>query len=274
MQSRSSLLFSFTLLLFIFVLLGIITGGHYAHKCADESIRKQKTVYVPVIPKLNQPSQYLVSNDKTVNASMKYSREESENFIVYDRLISVNESHNSHPTVIILSPMRDAAKFLGRFFRNLLNLKYPQSRISLGFLVGDSTDTTWDDLKIRASFLADDKSTYIYRRITIMKQDFGNNIDRIKRHELNVQFERRCIMARARNYLSFQAIHDEEWVLWLDSDLSNYPRDLLTKLLDTKKEVVVPNCVMKRGERSYDLNSFQNTLETEAMIKEKRKDFR
>lgn len=54
-----------------------------------------------------------------------------------------------------------------------------------------------------------------------------------------------------------QALQDEEWVLWIDSDLWSYPPDVIQRLIAPRKDIVIPNCVMGPGQRSYDLNSWK-----------------
>src|SRR5271168_631514 len=44
--------------------------------------------------------------------------------------------------VLILTPLRDAAQFLLKYFDLLSQLTYPHDLIDLAFLVGDSTDDT------------------------------------------------------------------------------------------------------------------------------------
>jgi hypothetical protein len=45
-------------------------------------------------------------------------------------------------------------------------------------------------------------------------------------------------------------------VLWLDVDVIDYPRDLLMRLLQARREVVTPHCRLPDG-RSHDLNTFR-----------------
>lgn len=53
------------------------------------------------------------------------------------------------------------------------------------------------------------------------------------------------------------ALKSEDWVLWVDADLADWPADLVERLLASNKSVVVPNVVQSPGGRSYDLNSWQ-----------------
>lgn len=67
-----------------------------------------------------------------------------------------------------------------------------------------------------------------------------------------------------RNWLLTIALRDHDWVLWLDSDLWDAPHDLLQKLMASKKDLVVPNCIVADSDppRTYDLNSWQETPES------------
>jgi glycosyltransferase involved in cell wall biosynthesis len=60
-----------------------------------------------------------------------------------------------------------------------------------------------------------------------------------------------------RNWLLGVALGDEDWVLWLDSDLWALPPTLARELMATGKQLVVPNCVVHGSDppRTYDLNS-------------------
>jgi hypothetical protein len=64
------------------------------------------------------------------------------------------------------------------------------------------------------------------------------------------------MLARTRNRLLSEALRDEDWVLWLDVDLVDYAPTLVSDLLATKKEIVVPHCVLANGE-TFDLNTFR-----------------
>lgn len=46
-------------------------------------------------------------------------------------------------------------------------------------------------------------------------------------------------------------------MLWIDSDLQSYPADIIERLTGPRKDIVIPNCVMGPGQRSYDLNSWK-----------------
>jgi glycosyltransferase involved in cell wall biosynthesis len=73
--------------------------------------------------------------------------------------------------------------------------------------------------------------------------------------------ERRAILARSRNHLLFRALDDEDWVLWLDADVIDYPPDILERLLATGKDIVHPHCLVKVADepaRTFDLNAWRD----------------
>lgn len=74
----------------------------------------------------------------------------------------------------------------------------------------------------------------------------------------DIQRRRRELLARSRNRLLSGTLGDEDWVLWLDADLVDYPPDLLARLLAAGRDIVVPHCVLPDG-RTFDLNSFRLT---------------
>jgi peptide chain release factor subunit 1 len=64
------------------------------------------------------------------------------------------------------------------------------------------------------------------------------------------------VLARARNHLLFRALRDEDWVLWLDVDVVEYPRDIIEQLLACNADIVQPNCVVQYGGPSFDRNAW------------------
>jgi hypothetical protein len=96
-----------------------------------------------------------------------------------------------------------------------------------------------------------------FRRALVWKRDFGYRIpDGIERHEETIQVERRSILARSRNHLLFHALDNEQWVLWVDADLQEYPPDVIQRLIATGKDIVQPHCVLEYGGRTYDQNAW------------------
>jgi glycosyltransferase involved in cell wall biosynthesis len=157
---------------------------------------------------------------------------------------------SERPRVLVLTPVKDAAAFLPRYVESLRALDYPREAISVGLLEGDSRDTTRELLHQLLPGLEAE-----YRRVTLVHRDFGLQLEG-PRWEPGVQRRRRSVLARARNHLLSRALADEEWVLWLDVDVTDCPADLIQRLLGARKDIVVPHCATTAGGPTYDLNTF------------------
>lgn len=154
------------------------------------------------------------------------------------------------PLVLVLTPLKDASAFLPGYLDSLRALDYPREAISLGLLEGDSKDTTPELLQHVLPRLEAE-----YRRVTLVRRDFGLQLAG-PRWEAGIQRRRRSVLAKVRNQLLSRALVDEEWVLWLDVDVTDYPADLVQRLLGTRKDIVVPHCAAAPGGPTYDLNTF------------------
>lgn len=156
--------------------------------------------------------------------------------------------------LLILTPVKDAAALLDGYFRLLERLVYPKRRISLGFLESDSGDGTYAALQRRLPALR-----RRYRRVGLWKKDYGFRIPPgYPRWAPAFQIPRRTILAKSRNQLLFRALEDEDWVLWLDADLCDYPADILERMMATGKDILHPHCVLERGGETFDLNAWRD----------------
>ncbi|WP_295400216.1 glycosyltransferase [uncultured Thiocystis sp.] len=155
------------------------------------------------------------------------------------------------PSVLILTPIKNAGRFVQIFFENLLRLDYPREKLSLAFLEGDSDDDTWALLREYGAM-----SVEHFNRIDYFRLDFGFRI-KGARWLPNLQFQRRRIISKCRNTLFQKAYQNESWILWIDADVIDYPSDVLRRLLDTGKSIVVPNCVLESSGPTFDLNTFR-----------------
>jgi hypothetical protein len=182
------------------------------------------------------------------------------------------------PRVLVLTPVKNSQRHLPRFFSLLRNLSYPPQLLSLGLLDSDSDDAP--PVAVVAALLAQGYAAAEIEAMsgttatalaqlpalqaagwaaaTVARHDFGLALPTHLRHERASQLERRSALARSRNHLLFSALREEEdFVLWVDSDLSSYPPDALRRLLAARADIVVPNVVMQPGKRSYDMNSWR-----------------
>jgi hypothetical protein len=155
--------------------------------------------------------------------------------------------------VLVLTPVKDACRFLDRYFALLAALDYPPELLSLGMLESDSRDDTFAAIEAGAAALVGR-----WRRTCCWKRDFGYRIPPgVARHEGSIQLIRRAILARSRNHLLFRALDDEDWVLWLDVDVIDYPPDIVRRLLAVRRTILTPNCVFEYGGRSFDQNAWR-----------------
>ncbi|MEU8872609.1 glycosyltransferase [Streptomyces javensis] len=157
---------------------------------------------------------------------------------------------DGHPPLLVLTPVKDATAFLPRYLDNLHALDYPRDAVSVGLLEGDSRDGTWEALQDALPALEAE-----FRRVTLVRRHFGLKTTG-PRWAPAVQRQRRSVLARARNHLLSRALADERWVLWLDVDVTDYPTDLVQRLLGAHREIVVPHCVTEPAGPSFDLNTF------------------
>lgn len=157
-------------------------------------------------------------------------------------------------TVLILTPVKNAVAHLEGFFAKLETLTYPARLISLGFLDSDSDDGTFDDLNGRLARL---RSRYASAQA--WQRNFGFRMPAgVPRWEPAFQVPRRRILAKSRNHLLFRALDDQDWVLWLDVDVADYPADLIERLLAAERDIVHPHCVTSYGGPTFDLNAWRD----------------
>jgi len=154
------------------------------------------------------------------------------------------------PKILILTPVKDAERFLPSYFNLLKNLSYPHDCLSLAFLESDSVDNTYTWIQDKLPELQSE-----FAKARLFKLDFNYHSD-LPRWEPSQQFKRRSILAKSRNYLLSQALESEQWVLWIDADVTSWPDDVIEQLLDAQKDIVVPHCVTENG-KTFDLNTFK-----------------
>jgi len=156
--------------------------------------------------------------------------------------------------VLILTPVKDAEKFLDNYFASIYRLTYPRELTSLAFLESDSLDNTYARLMEKLPELRNH-----FRSVSVWKKDFGFHIPpNVPRWLEHIQRERRTILAKSRNHLLSHALDDQDWVLWLDVDVVEYPPDIIERLTATAKDIVQPHCVVEYGGRSYELNAWRD----------------
>jgi hypothetical protein len=157
------------------------------------------------------------------------------------------------PSVLILTPVKDARRHLERYLAGLARLSYPRARRSLGLLESDSVDGTFTELEARLPALQAS-----FARARLWKRDFGYRLPSDRpRWWPPLQLMRRTVLARSRNHLLARALDGEDWVLWLDVDVIEYPPDIVERLLAAGKRILHPNCVLDYGGPSFDANAWR-----------------
>jgi GT2 family glycosyltransferase len=168
--------------------------------------------------------------------------------------VQQGDTRGEQPAVVILTPVKQGAIHLESYFAALKRLEYPRGRLSLGFLESDSTDGTYERLSAAVPSL---RATY--RRVTLVKWDSHFQLPPgTPRWAPPLQLPRRAVLAKARNRLLSAALQDEDWVLWLDVDVADYPPDVLRVLLATDKSIVTPHCVVRYGGPTFDWNAWRD----------------
>ncbi|XP_064623936.1 uncharacterized protein LOC135485609 [Lineus longissimus] len=171
------------------------------------------------------------------------------------------------PTILILSLLHNSEKHLPTFNHLLNGLTYPKSLISVVFGEEKSIDNT-----VNITYAMLNEMVRDYRRVGIhslqVNSGFTTNTAESHhanyKHSMEMQYERRRHIALARNVLLSHGLKDEDWVLWLDSDIEWVPNDLIEHMLWAKKDILVPRCAIhgKTWESLYDLNTWRESEES------------
>ncbi|KAJ2693506.1 hypothetical protein H4R19_006004, partial [Coemansia spiralis] len=164
---------------------------------------------------------------KTPSGDRTQLTNESQAILANNRDVAPYTVEPDADSLLILTPLKNNAKHLARYFALIDKLKYPRDRISLAFLVSDSTDRTQQMLAESQQWYQESAPADLrFRRFEIYRQDFFYALPRKQRHLREKQLDRRIMMARARNYLWTRALESEQWVLWIDGDLDYYPPNI------------------------------------------------
>jgi hypothetical protein len=156
--------------------------------------------------------------------------------------------------ILIAIAARQVADCIDKVFSAILALE-TRARLSIAFLVGDSTDDTAGAIKRFR-----DRHGARFHRFTLIERDYGGRFEEVRWFP-PYQRVRRGRIARARNDLIRGALADEDWILCIDADVSDFAPSILDRLLAVDARIVHPNCVFVHGERSFDLNAWVTEFE-------------
>ena len=162
-----------------------------------------------------------------------------------NEILSTPRAVVNEERVLILTPLRDASPYLGKYFDLLSELTYPHDLIDLAFLVSDSTDDTLAVLSAELDRVQKRPDKIPFHSAMVVEKDFGISInqgDIAEKHGFAAQGPRRKSIARARNYLLATAMKPEHsWVYWRDVDITDSPSKILEDFMDHNKDILVPS---------------------------------
>jgi hypothetical protein len=146
--------------------------------------------------------------------------------------------------VLLLTPLKDAAPYLSKYFELLAELTYPHHLIDLGFLISDSTDETMAVLAKELDRIQKRTDGVAFRSAMVVEKDFdfhlSQNVE--DRHGFEAQGPRRKLMGKARNYLLATAMKpDHSWVYWRDVDIVESPERILEDFISHNRDILVPS---------------------------------
>lgn len=157
---------------------------------------------------------------------------------------STRKAVSNEERVLLLTPLKDAAPYLSKYFELLAELTYPHHLIDIAFLVSDSKDDTLAVLASELDRIQKRPDTIPFRSATIVQKDFDFHLsqDVQERHSFEAQGPRRKAMGKARNYLLSAAMKPEHsWVYWRDVDIVDSPSSILEDFIAHDKDILVPS---------------------------------
>jgi mannan polymerase complexes MNN9 subunit/mannan polymerase II complex ANP1 subunit len=171
--------------------------------------------------------------------------------------------------VLILTPIRDAAHLMEKFGAILQKLTYPHHLIRVGFGEDGSVDNT---LEVATNVAKDLKTKYDFKDAMVFQLPIkGKRFSRSRRHDDDIQIERRSHLAKVRNMLTERALKREQWILWIDIDVVEIRNDVIEQFIYSNKDVMVASVFFKKVPfrifqkavvyELFERNSFNETVQ-------------
>ncbi|KAF2269912.1 alpha-1,6 mannosyltransferase subunit [Lojkania enalia] len=184
-----------------------------------------------------------------------------------NNLTTSRDPVGNRETVLILTPL---ARFYQEYWDNLVKLNYPHELISLGFIIPKTKEgnAAYTALQAQVTKTQGGPKTKRFASVTILRQDTESPLQtqsEAERHKMENQKARRAAMAKARNSLLFTTLGPStSWVLWMDSDIVEYPETLIQDLASYDVPIIAPNCFQRYYDdnkktmdiRPYDFNNW------------------
>lgn len=187
-----------------------------------------------------------------------------------------NECRYVLPSILILTPFDNFANFFNQYFDILKSLSYPHCRLRIGLGIDKYGVPSPKLAKTQVSRVSHNFSSIEVFRLDILDDPSLMLATHSDKHKKIIQLNRRRRLAQVRNFLLMSALHDEKYVLWLDSDLREVPHDLIQTLLSAHVPIVVPSCVYRKTPNIlevYDRNSWRETNESKEYLNSKEPEF-
>lgn len=195
----------------------------------NEQVSWNKHLQTPVIYNHHAPIEVNSSTIENVNLNpIKSSKQALQN----------------EERILILTPLKDAAPYLSKYFELLAELTYPHHLIDIAFLVSDSTDDTMAVLAMELDRIQKRPDTIPFRSAMVVEKDFNFHLSQNveDRHGFEAQGPRRKLMGRARNYLLSAAMKpDHSWVYWRDVDIVDSPKKIIEDFIAHDRDILVPS---------------------------------
>lgn len=157
---------------------------------------------------------------------------------------STKKALQNEERILILTPLKDAAPYLAKYFELLAELTYPHDLIDIAFLVGDSSDDTMAVLAMELERIQKRPDRIPFRNAMVVEKDFGFQLSQSveDRHGFEAQGPRRKAMGKARNYLLSTALKpDHSWVYWRDVDIVDNPKEIIEDFIAHDRDILVPS---------------------------------
>ncbi|ODQ78433.1 glycosyltransferase family 62 protein [Babjeviella inositovora NRRL Y-12698] len=149
----------------------------------------------------------------------------------------------------------------GRTFEDLLNFlhatEYPTEKLSLGLLIVNKEEFEAIDKRITQYYEEATPSTKKFQSIKLLYAPFleSSTLDREERHHNDKQKERRRTLARARNYLLYNTMDHQDYVLWIDADIISLPDRILTTFVESDRDIITIR-ITQGNQNDYDRNAW------------------
>lgn len=227
---------------------------------SEKTLDEPKKGMFDVIDRVENQRYTRIEFKKTKDVTMSQGTSERKNDNTEDQKKDENKTDDGF---LVLSLIQSRKSFGGSGKRNLrhylellTSLEYPnREQVSLGLLVGDAR------LFKRIIDYFQETHNLMFNRVVLLHAPFIQDSQTVRgnRHDMLLQRVRRRQLARLRNFLMIRSFHDEQHVLWMDSDISELEdKQILRHFVNSGKDIIVPR-VSEAANPDYDLNSWQGT---------------